>query len=216
MWERAFFISRSYGSCPYDFGWLVLAEGNACTWEQTPLNQRPYILFSRETTNVNWNDEANVGIADRMVIYIETELLPGGTFTGTFQDVLFSALQDKVEGTLDSFVKEAKEGLNSAGSAITNAHQACDAAVAAFNSAQADVDSAQLDFDNAVASLEGATQDVENEQAKFDSAIADLEEQQRNCQFRDCEWWDAPCHAINAGLAVCQAALEVRSIMQLW
>ncbi|XP_035676194.1 von Willebrand factor D and EGF domain-containing protein-like [Branchiostoma floridae] len=69
---RTFFISRSYAGCPLDFGWLVLAEGTACTWEQTSSNQRPYILFSPTTTYVNWND-ANVGKADRMVIYIDTE-----------------------------------------------------------------------------------------------------------------------------------------------
>ncbi|CAH1253081.1 VWDE [Branchiostoma lanceolatum] len=54
---RTFFISRSYGGCPEDYGWLVLAEGSACTWEQAHLNNRPYILFSRTATYVNWNDD---------------------------------------------------------------------------------------------------------------------------------------------------------------
>ncbi|CAH1272771.1 SELP [Branchiostoma lanceolatum] len=53
---RTFFISRSYASCPYDYGWLVLAEENHCAWERNPVDQRPNILFSRTATHVNWND----------------------------------------------------------------------------------------------------------------------------------------------------------------
>ncbi|XP_066295772.1 uncharacterized protein [Branchiostoma lanceolatum] len=68
---RTFFINRSHDGCPRDYGWLVLAERNHCTWERDPVDQRPYILFSRATTYVNWNDGTNVGRADRMVIYIQ-------------------------------------------------------------------------------------------------------------------------------------------------
>ncbi|CAH1272761.1 COLEC10 [Branchiostoma lanceolatum] len=53
---RTFFINRSHDGCPRDFGWLVLAERNHCAWERAPVDQRPYILFSRGTTYVNWND----------------------------------------------------------------------------------------------------------------------------------------------------------------
>ncbi|XP_035684022.1 uncharacterized protein LOC118421003 [Branchiostoma floridae] len=70
--KRTFFINRSYNGCPLDFGWLVLAEaGTVCTWELAPPDQQPYILFSRKTTYVNWNNGPNVGEADRMVIYIK-------------------------------------------------------------------------------------------------------------------------------------------------
>ncbi|XP_078704017.1 uncharacterized protein LOC144929017 [Branchiostoma floridae x Branchiostoma belcheri] len=129
--------------------------------------------------------------------------------TGTFKNDLFSTLRDRVEGFLDNLVNEANEALGSAQSDVHKAHEDCDAARGPFNSAQADVDSAQRDFDNAVADLEGAKQDLENEKRKFDDAVADLNQKQESCRFRDCDWWDAPCHAFNAGLAVCQAALEV-------
>ncbi|XP_035661792.1 uncharacterized protein LOC118406044 [Branchiostoma floridae] len=129
--------------------------------------------------------------------------------TGTFKNDLFSTLRDRVEGYLDNLVKEANEALGSARSDVSKAHEDCDAARGPFNSAQADVDSAQRDFDNAVADLEGAKRDLENAKKPFDDAVADLNRQQQSCQFRDCEWYDAPCHLHNAGLAVCQAALEI-------
>ncbi|XP_066264279.1 uncharacterized protein [Branchiostoma lanceolatum] len=116
---------------------------------------------------------------------------------------------EKVEATEDIVLKKATQALDSARGDVSVAQQACDAARTDFNSAQADVNSAQLNFDNAVASLDAANHALESENANFDSAVADLEEQQRNCQPRDCDWWDAPCHAYNAGLAVCQAALEI-------
>ncbi|XP_078598009.1 uncharacterized protein LOC144874058 [Branchiostoma floridae x Branchiostoma japonicum] len=135
--------------------------------------------------------------------------------TGEFKNDLFSSLCDQVENTLDNYVKEANKAINDAKRDLDKAYRACDDARKTFKKAQADVNKAQRDFDNAVGELRRARQSVEREKKKFDDANADLTRRQRSCRYRSCKWWDAPCHAHNAGMAVCKAALEVRSIKVL-
>ncbi|XP_078621643.1 uncharacterized protein LOC144887947 isoform X2 [Branchiostoma floridae x Branchiostoma japonicum] len=129
--------------------------------------------------------------------------------TGIFKSDLSSALREEVKRTLENYVKEANEALDRAHSDVSNARHACADARRHFSLAQAMVDDAQRVFDKAVADLEGKKQALESEKAKFDNAQANLNQQQQSCQFTDCAWHDVPCHARNAGLAICQGAMEV-------
>ncbi|XP_066304151.1 uncharacterized protein [Branchiostoma lanceolatum] len=128
---------------------------------------------------------------------------------GTFKNDLFSSLCNEVENTLDNYVKDANKAINDAKRTVTKAYKACDDARKPFKEAQADVNGAQRDFDNAVGKLRRARQSVEGEKRKFDNAEADLTRQQRKCRYKSCSWYDVPCHAHNAGMAICQAALEI-------
>ncbi|XP_035687566.1 uncharacterized protein LOC118423503 isoform X1 [Branchiostoma floridae] len=72
--RRTWFISRNYGGCPNDAGWLVVVETGpqgSCEWERVPAG--PGVLYSRKSTYVNWTSGgADIGVADRMVISIDT------------------------------------------------------------------------------------------------------------------------------------------------
>ncbi|CAH1265939.1 uncharacterized protein [Branchiostoma lanceolatum] len=71
---RRFFINRNYGGCSADRGWLVVLDGNSnhCLWERRN-SGNPRILFSKLPTDVNFEqDQANVGTADVMAIFIKT------------------------------------------------------------------------------------------------------------------------------------------------
>ncbi|XP_035692632.1 macrophage mannose receptor 1-like [Branchiostoma floridae] len=74
--QRSFLISRNHAVCGSARGWLSLAEGGTsatCTWEQTPNDDVPAILYSTATNNVAWSaGDSTVGRADRMVIYVTT------------------------------------------------------------------------------------------------------------------------------------------------
>ncbi|KAI8521502.1 hypothetical protein Bbelb_012560 [Branchiostoma belcheri] len=74
--KRSFYINRNYGGCPVDAGWLMVADegpDGVCTWERAPEDQLPLIMFSKLDTNINFDSGTNVGTANRMVIYIETQ-----------------------------------------------------------------------------------------------------------------------------------------------
>ncbi len=66
---RHWFVNRNYGGCPTDTGWLVVngSSERTCDWSTrvAPVS----IMYARGTTTKNWNDYANVGIADVMAVY---------------------------------------------------------------------------------------------------------------------------------------------------
>ncbi|XP_066277370.1 uncharacterized protein [Branchiostoma lanceolatum] len=72
--RRTWFINRNYDGCPNDAGWLVVAENGpqgGCDWEKAPAG--PTVLYSKKSTYVNWTSGgADIGVADRMVISIDT------------------------------------------------------------------------------------------------------------------------------------------------
>ncbi|XP_019644822.1 PREDICTED: uncharacterized protein LOC109485578 [Branchiostoma belcheri] len=72
--RRSFFINRNYGGCPADAGWLVVVETGpqgSCDWERVPAG--PAIFYSRKSTYVNWTSGgADIGVADRMIVSIDT------------------------------------------------------------------------------------------------------------------------------------------------
>ena len=52
--DRKFFVNRSYGGCPNDYGWFVVVDKyQACDWEKK--GPVPIFLFTRENTRRNWN-----------------------------------------------------------------------------------------------------------------------------------------------------------------
>ena len=57
---RNFFISRNYGGCDKDAGWLVAGAGIHCSWE-TSAAHKNMILYSKLSTysNFNSNSEAH-------------------------------------------------------------------------------------------------------------------------------------------------------------
>ncbi|XP_066302809.1 uncharacterized protein [Branchiostoma lanceolatum] len=72
--QRRFYISRNHGGCGNDRGWLVVADAGPsgiCNWERASTAEHPHVLYSKLSTSVRWDDTANVGKADRLVIYIE-------------------------------------------------------------------------------------------------------------------------------------------------
>jgi len=64
---RTFYITKSHGGCPQDFGWLLVSF-NDCVYESR-LPQTT-VMYSNHTSYVNWNNYGNVGIADTLVVYI--------------------------------------------------------------------------------------------------------------------------------------------------
>ncbi|XP_078604920.1 uncharacterized protein LOC144878330 [Branchiostoma floridae x Branchiostoma japonicum] len=73
--RRSFYINQQYGGCAGDEGWLAVGEtgpGAVCDWERASYPELPALVYSKSATHVNWNDESQVGRADRMVIYIKT------------------------------------------------------------------------------------------------------------------------------------------------
>ena len=52
--NRYFFISRSYGACLKDEGWMAIG-GHACAWEKQ-YGKNP-ILYSTQETSTNWNNK---------------------------------------------------------------------------------------------------------------------------------------------------------------
>ncbi|XP_078572291.1 uncharacterized protein LOC144859479 isoform X2 [Branchiostoma floridae x Branchiostoma japonicum] len=96
--QRRFYINRNFGGCPNDAGWLAVADAGPsgiCEWERADRSVHPHVLYSKKSTFVRWDDTANVGKADRFVIYIEGENVrcdPGwldvfSTVRGTGQSV---------------------------------------------------------------------------------------------------------------------------------
>ncbi|CAH1238943.1 HMCN1 [Branchiostoma lanceolatum] len=74
--QRRFYINRNYNSCPGDRGWLVVADGGPsgiCSWERASTSEHPHVLYSKQSTNVVWDDAANVGKADRLLISIDAD-----------------------------------------------------------------------------------------------------------------------------------------------
>eukprot|EP00118_Oscarella_pearsei_P006111 m.27853 g.27853 ORF g.27853 m.27853 type:complete len:128 (+) comp30405_c0_seq2:525-908(+) len=69
--DRSFFISKHYGGCSVDTGWLVLIGQNGCPWENPEKNSHIAIKYSKGSTAVNWtNGGAKLGHADVMAIYL--------------------------------------------------------------------------------------------------------------------------------------------------
>ncbi|XP_067048959.1 uncharacterized protein [Acropora muricata] len=66
--QRYFEISHLYGGCPGDVGWLVVGNGS-CPWEIHGNNSLS-IRFSKLKRSNNWNDFANVGVADVLAVFI--------------------------------------------------------------------------------------------------------------------------------------------------
>ncbi|XP_074625122.1 uncharacterized protein LOC141883516 [Acropora palmata] len=66
--QRYFEISHFYGGCLSDFGWLVVGNGS-CPWEIHGNNSLS-IRFSKLKRSNNWNDFANVGVADVLAVFI--------------------------------------------------------------------------------------------------------------------------------------------------
>lgn len=67
---RHWFINRNYGGCPADSGWLVVngSSETTCAWS----TRIPAVstMFSAGTTVHNWNDYANVHVADVMAVFV--------------------------------------------------------------------------------------------------------------------------------------------------
>ncbi|MEZ4380568.1 MAG: fibrinogen-like YCDxxxxGGGW domain-containing protein [Nannocystaceae bacterium] len=67
---RNWFVSRNYGGCGNDSGWLIVDTTNdACTWESgagAPLR----ILYSASNTYTNWNTANNVAKAEVFAVFI--------------------------------------------------------------------------------------------------------------------------------------------------
>ncbi len=70
--KRRFFINRSYGGCPEDYGWLVVATpGGGCDWELATPGAR--ILYAPGDTYINWTtatSNGTVGFPDAMAVFV--------------------------------------------------------------------------------------------------------------------------------------------------
>lgn len=53
---RNFFISRNYGGCDVDAGWLVAGAGIHCSWETSAAHKNK-VLYSKLDTYTNWNTD---------------------------------------------------------------------------------------------------------------------------------------------------------------
>lgn len=55
---RHFFINKSYGGCPQDFGWLAVKDSDnfsiACDWDKH--STFPQFLYSRNGKITRWNN----------------------------------------------------------------------------------------------------------------------------------------------------------------
>ncbi|KAL8605654.1 hypothetical protein ACOMHN_065211 [Nucella lapillus] len=67
--SRRFFISRNYGGCANDAGWLaVLDKTDYCSWgNSTPF---PSILYSKGRNYTNFNTD-DVGYADVLTVSVK-------------------------------------------------------------------------------------------------------------------------------------------------
>ncbi|XP_078603946.1 uncharacterized protein LOC144877774 [Branchiostoma floridae x Branchiostoma japonicum] len=82
-YKRYFYINRSWGGCPQDYGWLVVAdEGSdgACAWERTPDDQLPYILYSLEGHYINFNDQDPICHWEGTAPFCDTDGCERGTY----------------------------------------------------------------------------------------------------------------------------------------
>ncbi|CAH1246490.1 ADAMTS16 [Branchiostoma lanceolatum] len=60
--KRSFYINHNYGGCNVDAGWLMVADegpDGVCSWEKTPEDQAPLIMFSQVNTNVKFASETD-------------------------------------------------------------------------------------------------------------------------------------------------------------
>ncbi|XP_022093381.1 uncharacterized protein LOC110980745 [Acanthaster planci] len=78
--HRRFFINHKYGSCPWDYGWLIVVDSlemNGCDWERS--QAYPIILCSTAEGYVRWEDavtggsSAAIARADYLTIHIDAE-----------------------------------------------------------------------------------------------------------------------------------------------
>ena len=55
--QRRWFLSRRYGGCSNDAGWLVIGGDNTpfCDWEKK--FDRPQFLYSKRKTFIKWSEE---------------------------------------------------------------------------------------------------------------------------------------------------------------
>ncbi|XP_044177099.1 uncharacterized protein LOC122959690 [Acropora millepora] len=67
--KRYFEITRNYGGCLTDQGWLVVGNG-ACPWETHGSSSSSSIRFSKLGTGINWNLFNDVGVADVLTVFI--------------------------------------------------------------------------------------------------------------------------------------------------
>lgn len=67
--QRFFEITKTYGGCPNDVGWLVITSPNfVCRWEKR--HPSPSILYSKENTSANFNVAAKIGTADVFAVFL--------------------------------------------------------------------------------------------------------------------------------------------------
>lgn len=67
--ERHFFINRSYGGCPHDYGWLAVT-GWHCDWEKHYLPLKNVVIYCKSPSYTNWKNYNEVGVADVLVVYV--------------------------------------------------------------------------------------------------------------------------------------------------
>eukprot|EP00105_Crassostrea_gigas_P001780 XP_011414077.1 PREDICTED: uncharacterized protein LOC105318574 [Crassostrea gigas] len=69
---RHFFINKSYGGCPQDFGWLAVKDSDnfsiACDWDKH--STFPQFLYSRNGKITRWNN-MEFGKAEVLNIYVQ-------------------------------------------------------------------------------------------------------------------------------------------------
>ena len=53
--ERHFFINRSYGGCPHDYGWLAVT-GWHCDWEKHYLPLKNVVIYCKSPSYTNWKN----------------------------------------------------------------------------------------------------------------------------------------------------------------
>eukprot|EP00058_Branchiostoma_floridae_P026800 XP_002612291.1 hypothetical protein BRAFLDRAFT_122528 [Branchiostoma floridae] len=127
--------------------------------------------------------------------------------TGQMQQDLFRKLREKVENAIDGYVKRADEAIDAAKAKVRQAEVNWDIAVKDIQKAQRKVRAAEVHWDRAVAWFDEKIKDVRGAERHWDDAVAKLRHERSKCRFKKCKWYEAWCHAENAGRAICQGAL---------
>ncbi|XP_066294937.1 uncharacterized protein [Branchiostoma lanceolatum] len=127
--------------------------------------------------------------------------------TGQMQQDLFRQLREKVENAIDGYVKRADEAIDAAKAKVRQAEVNWDIAVKDIQKAQRKVRSAEVHWDRAVAWFDDKIKDVRGAERHWDNAVAALRRERSKCKFKKCKWYEAWCHAENAGRAICQGVL---------
>ncbi|XP_063418038.1 uncharacterized protein LOC134700589 [Mytilus trossulus] len=73
---RRFFINSNYGGCCCDKGWLFVSDiysYGLCDWEHLYLPQKPFIIFSPQTTSSQYSNDRNDILADTLAIFVKLD-----------------------------------------------------------------------------------------------------------------------------------------------